>query len=64
MSMKEKRENSSGKRGLGWRLAVWGTAVFLLLLPLVLEVECLDVGVVGVGLGGQLHLGDGLFVLA
>ena len=35
MSMKEKRENSSGKRGLGWRLAVWRTAVFLLLLPLV-----------------------------
>ena len=33
--MKENRGNGSGTRGHGWRLVVWGTALFLLLLPLV-----------------------------
>ena len=28
-------ENGSGQRGNPWRMAVWGTAAFLLLLPLV-----------------------------
>jgi hypothetical protein len=28
-------ENGSGRRGNRWRLAVWGTAAFLLLLPMV-----------------------------
>ena len=29
------RENGSGRRGSRWRIAVWGIAAFLLLLPLV-----------------------------
>src|ERR687893_678489 len=28
-------ENGGGRRGSRWRIAVWGTAAFLLLLPLV-----------------------------
>ncbi|MDQ2695792.1 MAG: hypothetical protein M3Z21_10530, partial [Pseudomonadota bacterium] len=27
-------ENGGGRRGSRWRIAVWGTAAFLLLLPL------------------------------
>lgn len=33
--MAEEAENGDGRRGSRWSIAVWGTAVFLLLVPLV-----------------------------
>jgi len=33
--MAKNTENGGGRRGNRWRIAIWGSAAFLLLLPLV-----------------------------